>query len=375
VDSDRARISIGIVTALPIENLAIRSLIPDLTPIVVPRDVNHYHVGSLPSRDPARPHLVAVGLQARDGTRDAAALTVDMTRTFPGLRTFVMCGIAAGIPSLDLGDIVVATDGIVDYGHVRRVDGVDRVRGTIQKPAAAWLRADRELQVSELSGARPWVASVENLRRVPPFPPPVPAAPARVHRGAVGSADLLLRDARSRDDLARGHGLLAFEMEGSGVGSAAYLQDLSWFMVRGIADHGDNATKNDQWHPYASLVAAAYVEALLAECLPFDAAEASGDRQPPSTRLNAIVDGLQSLPIMRDDFQRRSVLAQLPGHIRVSIPDSVIGRLHLIGVVSACEQFPAGRDALLDVLRTALGSTSPEFGRIEKVIVANWSGR
>ena len=51
---------------------------------------------------------------------------------------------------------------------------------------------------------------------------------------------------------------------GAGVAIGSYVGGRSWFMVRGIADHGDNATKNDDWHPYASLAAAAYLPAIRA---------------------------------------------------------------------------------------------------------------
>ena len=49
--------------------------------------------------------------------------------------------------------------------------------------------------------------------------------------------------------------------------SAATLHGLGWYVVRGIADYCD-PTKNDTWHPYAALAAAAYARALLSEVRP-----------------------------------------------------------------------------------------------------------
>jgi hypothetical protein len=77
---------------------------------------------------------------------------------------------------------------------------------------------------------------------------------------------------------------------------------------------------------------------------------------------------------MRDDYQRRAILALLPEHIRASVPDSVIGRLHVVALVQTCEGYADGRDALIGALRLALGAGSPGFQRSAGIIRANWSG-
>ncbi|MEV6492008.1 hypothetical protein AB0M20_25830 [Actinoplanes sp. NPDC051633] len=56
-------------------------------------------------------------------------------------------------------------------------------------------------------------------------------------------------------------------MEGKGIGSAGFAGGREWFVVRGISDYGD-ANTTRLWRGYASVVAAAYVRALLAECQP-----------------------------------------------------------------------------------------------------------
>jgi len=372
-------VGVGIVTALSVERAAVQAVAPRLTERRVPGDVNNYLVGTLPSRNPEVPHGVAVGVQTRDGTRDAAALCTDMARSFPRLSTFVMCGIAAGVspaggPAVQLGDIVVATGGVVDYGHVRRVDGASVVRRPLQIPGGAWLRADLEVRSQEEAGRPPWEPLPVRYERF--HRPDGPGMPS-VHRGVVGSADLLLRDAQFRDRVAREYGLIAFEMEGAGVAVGSQLRDLSWFMVRGIADHGDHAGKSDRWHPYASLVAAAYVRALLAECPPFvpDAWRPQPALPAPTSTscLGKLVDALAEIPVMRDDYQRRTVLNTLPRAIRTAIPDGTVGRLHLISVVQTCEHFPAGREALLDALRLAVGPESPGFRQFHDVARECWS--
>jgi len=85
--------------------------------------------------------------------------------------------------------------------------------------------------------------------------------------GLIGSANVSLRDAQLRDQLAAEHHLRAFEMEGAGVGTSAFLNNRDWFMVRGISDYADRGFGTD-WRNYAALAAAAYVRALLGVCQP-----------------------------------------------------------------------------------------------------------
>ena len=56
-------------------------------------------------------------------------------------------------------------------------------------------------------------------------------------------------------------------MEGSGVADAAWeYEKAGYLVVRGICDYCDVRTKStqtDAWKPYAAMVAAAYVRALI----------------------------------------------------------------------------------------------------------------
>lgn len=402
---DVADIHIGIVTALPVEYAALKACLDEVSDLPVKQDPHYYRSGLLPSKDPARPHHVVVALQARDGTRNAASTCTHMLRSFPNLRSFIMCGIAGGIPSprdpqrdVRLGDVVVATGGIVDYGHVRRVDGVDSLRRPVSGMSAAMLRADRELQVMALGGEEPWhvhlaaaAARDGRFRRPPVEADPLhrerarqraagdgsnPTAPRnvahhpRIWRGALGSSDILLRDVTFRDRLAMEHNVIAVEMEGSGISAAAESHDRQWFEIRGVSDYCDNRTKNDKWHDYAALVAGAYVRSLLGVCQPFGGYERSPEVSAHG--LQAVVDALLALPVMMDDYQRRAILAQLPGEIRAAVPDSVTARIHVVGLVRTCERIPGGRDALLEALRLTLGSTAADYMRTEAAIQQHW---
>jgi nucleoside phosphorylase len=259
---------------------------------------------------------------------------------------------------VQLGDVVSATDGVVDYGHVRLLDGGEEQRRPTSGLSAELLRADNELAAGERfvpDGAEPWRPVVDRvLARVPGRSPRV--APPRVHRGAIGSADKLVRSAAARDGIAERYGVCALEMEGCGIAVAAVLHSLHWYMVRGIADRAD-ATKDDSFHEYAAAAAAGYVRALLAAVPTMD------DGGPPvtsawrmgSAALGEIVEALLGLAVLRDDYLRRGFLALLPDHIRTQMVDHQVARLHVVALVQVCERFEGGRGALVGALRVALG--------------------
>src|SRR5262245_18081824 len=142
-------ITVGIVTALPVECAALRLLIDGLERLVAAGDRNHYHVVWLPSADAVRPHRTVLTVLPEDGTRNAAAVCADMLRSFPTIRCVVVSGIGGGVPGqgssgMDIrrGDVVVATKGLVDYDHVRTVDGHDHLRRAVDGMSRDLLRAD-----------------------------------------------------------------------------------------------------------------------------------------------------------------------------------------------------------------------------------------
>src|SRR5262249_28989843 len=88
----------------------------------------------------------------------------------------------------------------------------------------------------------------------------------RVHYGTIGSANILLKDPKRRDDVRDRFGVRAIEMEGSGIMDAGWVMNRDIMVVRGICDYCDQY-KNDSWQRYAALCAAAYTRSLI-EALP-----------------------------------------------------------------------------------------------------------
>lgn len=296
--------TIALMTALPEEFHAMRVFLGDVAYRKIPGDRADYLVGTLPSCMPDQPHLVALAMTGAMGGYATADSCAHMARSFPTIACTVMVGTAAGVPNpgrperhVRLGDIVVASRGIVDYGHVVLHSDGPVLRQPFPRPSPVLARADRMIHVGELAGVRPWEAALDLINsttlagyarpadstdilhddddgdRVLSHPPIAlsghQSGAPKVHRGRIGSADISLRSAARRDQLAARYDLIAFEMEGSGVGSSCFLNGLEWFVVRGVSDYGDRAAAIE-WRRYASLTAAAYVVTLLSACPPMN---------------------------------------------------------------------------------------------------------
>jgi len=189
--------------------------------------------------------------------------------------------------TIRLGDVVSATDGIVGYDHVRSYPGGPARR---RRDVEGFLRADRELATQGLFGRNSWTDALLDRSLPDQFRRPSANADPRarrgiargtphVHRGRIGSAERVVRDRAVRDRIAADYGLMAVEMEGSGVAVGSDLHGMHWYIVRGVA----------------ALAAAAYVRALLGR------APADGDRRAGSGRRK------------RPERDRRCA-ARAPGH-------------------------------------------------------------
>ena len=73
----------------------------------------------------------------------------------------------------------------------------------------------------------------------------------------LGSADIVMKNAHTRDQIASRHKILAFEMEAAGI-----INVCDALVIRGVCDYADTH-KNDGWHNFAAVAAAAYAKELL----------------------------------------------------------------------------------------------------------------
>ncbi len=290
--------SVLLVCALPKETHAVLSILDELPQDTIPGppgDPNHYWLGSFKSGGATRRVLIATSGM---GNNSAAIVATHALRSFhDDIGHVIMVGIAGGCPSpskpddhVRLGDIVVLNEqGLLQYDFTKRTAQGDAIRRSPQLPSKALLEAAKTLTIRQFADDAPWEATIVaaargDLRR-PASKTDVlhDAHGARVahpkqgkrkhgkplvHHGAIGSANILLKDPSARDMLRDTYNVRAVEMEGSGLQDAGWHVEKDIMVVRGICDYCD-AHKNDTWQAYAALVAAAYARALV-EAIPAD---------------------------------------------------------------------------------------------------------
>ncbi|KAJ5948106.1 hypothetical protein N7466_001121 [Penicillium verhagenii] len=248
-------------------------------------------------------HLVVIGClpAGQYGTNSAARVARDMVRTFPHLRFALMVGIGGGAPTtqndIRLGDVVVSQPhgflgGVVQYDLGKLKDGRFEKTGQLNAPPKLLgvipeMRrlyndkrkpdrlAEHLLRLEDMEDyQRPAVDRLYmtnyphkdgqkcdkcDSRSIINRPERQNHRALYVHYGNIASGNLVLKDAAVRDEYANDPALniLCFEMEAAGL-----MNNVPCLVIRGICDYCDSH-KNDDWHKYAALVAAAYARELL----------------------------------------------------------------------------------------------------------------
>ncbi|KAJ5916862.1 hypothetical protein N7504_000877 [Penicillium tannophilum] len=249
-------------------------------------------------------HYVVIGClpAGRYGTNSAARVARDMVRTFPRLRFALMVGIGGGAPTtrnnIRLGDVVVSQPkdgfgGVIQYDLGKLQDGQFHKTGQLNAPPEKLLGVIPEMRrlhsdkkkpdrlrehlqrlddmddyckptVDRLYATNyPHVAAKScdkcDLRSLVVRPERRNHRALHVHYGNIASGNSVLKDAIMRDTFANDPQLniLCFEMEAAGL-----MNNIPCLVIRGICDYCDSH-KNDDWHKYAALTAAAYARELL----------------------------------------------------------------------------------------------------------------
>lgn len=288
-------IRIGIITALPKEFAAMRVMLDESTLNPRAGDPNDYVVGTIPARDSSGYHIVVVTLLKDMGNNSAAAAASHLLRSFPTIEDVIMVGIAGGIPApgspehhIRLGDVVVSDkNGVVQYDNLKLGIETIMLRGSSSKPSARLIGAVKFLEAERLMKKYPWEAYLLNSTKLEgasrptedadrlyewkgterteiphPIDPTRRANMPKIHYGPIGASNVLLKNPLLRDQLRKDCGVVAVEMEGSGVADAAWGMGQQYLIVRGICDYCDE-NKNDLWQGYAAVAAASYARALI----------------------------------------------------------------------------------------------------------------
>jgi nucleoside phosphorylase len=301
--------TIGWICPLAIEQIAALAMLDEEhEPLPQPRaDHNVYTLGNIKSHN-----VVLVGLY-QPGNNPAATVVSQMRATFPNLRFGLLVGIGGGVPAktddgmIQLGDVVVSKptgghSGVVQYDHGKAETGCFIHTGVLAPPPPILLNAAQDLAAKRTRAPKDPI--YENMKRIHK------TLPGRleyrypglgqdhlyqadythldskascyackcdstqrvqryiedgdedgdprvvVHRGTIASGELVIKDGKLRDLLAKQYDILCFEMEAAGA-----LADFPCIVIRGISDYSDSH-KNNQWQGYAAAAAAAYARQL-----------------------------------------------------------------------------------------------------------------
>ena len=301
--------TVGWICPLEVEQVAaLEMLDEEHERLPQPRaDHNVYSLGSIGGHN-----VVIAGLH-QPGNNPAATVVTQMRTTFPELRFGLLVGIGGGVPAttdngmIRLGDVVVSKpagghSGAVQYDHGKAETGHFRRTGALAPPPTVLLNAAQDLAAKRARTYKDPVA--ENTKRIDTDIPRLrkyrhPGSardhlylsdyihldpklscdecgcdPTRrlqrdvddedesdnprvvVHRGTIASGELVIKDGKLRDQMAKEYGVLCFEMEAAGA-----LADFPCIVIRGVSDYCDSH-KNDRWHGYAAAAAAAYARQL-----------------------------------------------------------------------------------------------------------------
>ncbi|PWY66379.1 purine and uridine phosphorylase [Aspergillus sclerotioniger CBS 115572] len=249
-------------------------------------------------------HYVVIGClpAGRYGSNSASRVARDMVRTFPNLRFALMVGIGGGAPTarhdIRLGDVVVSQPkdefgGVIQYDLGRRLqDGQFQRTGHLNAPPDKLLGAIPEIKRLYNDKRKP-DRIAEHIQRMDDMeeyhrpmvdqlyqadylhsggsscqqcdsgflvnrPERQHHRVIRIHYGTIASGNTVLKDAAIREFYANNPDqVLCFEMEAAGL-----MNNLPCLVIRGICDYCDSH-KNDDWHNFAALSAAAYARELL----------------------------------------------------------------------------------------------------------------
>ncbi|KAL4800364.1 nucleoside phosphorylase domain-containing protein [Aspergillus venezuelensis] len=336
-----ADFTVACICPLGVECAAVEGMLDEIyDPLSTPRDQNAYTFGRLGQ------HNVVVAVMPQIGNNAAATTATQVLNDFPSLRFGLLVGIGGGVPDesrtendeeshrnsdIRLGDIVVseATDvfgGVVQYdlgkqsadgsfqrtGHLNKPPAVlsanvkrlesqhrrvgNQVRDNLKAMLKRYPTMRREYQHPGIEEDQLFRADYTHSsdatckgcdkertvhRRVRLNTDP------RIHYGTIGSANVVVKNAKTREALRKDMGILCVEMEAAGI-----MDTFPCLVIRGICDYADSH-KNKRWQPYAAATAAAYMKELLMIIPPHQVKETIKAQESMQAALGAVLDALE----------------------------------------------------------------------------------
>ncbi|EJP61351.1 tetratricopeptide repeat domain protein [Beauveria bassiana ARSEF 2860] len=213
----------------------------------------------------------------------SGSMVSEALRDFPKLEAGLLVGIAAGIPSskrdIRLGDVAVAVPnkdnpGVIGYDIVKFEEDQVRIKQWQNSTHSLLRSAINSIRVHQGRPGYSFTRHLEVLDKAVAFRRPGSPHPDSdflvsdmqqfdhrdepiVHYGTILSGNGVIKSKAKRDELRDKYDGIAIEMEAAGMTTR-----LPVAVIRGISDFA-NSDKNDEWHAYAAITAAAYAKEML----------------------------------------------------------------------------------------------------------------
>ncbi|KIL90294.1 hypothetical protein FAVG1_06024 [Fusarium avenaceum] len=280
------RYTVAWICALHIEMAAARAML-DQEYVNRPQqahDTNSYVLGAIQNHN-----IVIACLPASQyGANNAATVLSNMKRTFPDIQIGLMVGIGGGVPTkadIRLGDIVVGVR-VMQYDLGKTLSDSFQRTAVPKFPDSSIRTVISNLRSRhELSGSRVPSILSNKMGNYPAYC--LPTEPDRlflssynhdtsvstceecdqsrletrklrsstgpfIHYGGIASANTVMKDSTTRDEIARELDVICFEMEAAGL-----MDIMPCLPIRGICDYSDSH-KTKEYQRYAAAAAAAY---------------------------------------------------------------------------------------------------------------------
>ena len=286
-------ISIGIITALYEELKAMYNILENQNIYKIDiKSPNIYYVGEIPSKKGT--HYITLTLAGKGNTA-AAIKTTSMIYDFPTIESIIMVGIAGGVPNpniaaehVRLGDLVISDEeGVIQYDFGKKYPSrfihtysihspcpnlINIVKNMLKEQISSW-KYYINILLDKLEKQRP-DDCLDVLRKCNrrllkkpkkikhPYDLKRETGVPRVFLGPIATGNIVLKDEKLRDYLRDKFNVKAVEMESEGIMNTAWYFNVGYLIIRGICDYC-NTDKNDIWHTYAAIIAAAFTRNLI----------------------------------------------------------------------------------------------------------------
>jgi nucleoside phosphorylase len=308
--------AVGWICALPLELIASKTMLDEIHARLPQDESDHntYILGRIGTFNIAMACLPA----GETGNNSSAIAGAQMKHTFKKVKIRLLVGIGGGAPSashdIRLGDVVISkpgpqNGGVVQFDFGKTIEEGHFIRtGSLDRPPRALLTALSVLQAKHATEPSTIQLYLDEmlLKLTPSLRPkysyqglendqlyqaqydhvkgptctncdtkklvtrkPRESSAVVIHYGTIASANQVMRNGATRDQLAKEFGGLCFEMEAAGL-----MEDFRCIVIRGICDYADSH-KDKKWQEYAAATAAAFAKEFLSVLPPRELSQIS----------------------------------------------------------------------------------------------------